>query len=251
MKWVNPLLYPLAILSAGIVLIGGTRLLRLPPVVIGPIAAGVALVGAMVLKGREPDYAGITDPDLARELRDVKTSAIGLQSRATALRLEAAKYLTHSAQVDLLASMQMACDRALTFPAKVDELGNRLEQTDSILSVEELRSQLKEAQQSLKLAQAQQKHHGSSGIASQQLEDLITSLQRNLQLAQDGEDTRLAQVINLATVMQDLAGALQKLQNKLRLADVNNVQQLLELQGLSEDLISLENSFDLLTRGEK
>ncbi|MEB3293781.1 MAG: hypothetical protein VKJ24_11535 [Synechococcales bacterium] len=247
MKWANPLLYPLVMVGTGLVLIGGTRFLRLPPLVTLPIAAGVALVGATVRQKQHPDYSEIADPDLVRELRDVKTNAIGLKTRAAALHLEASKYLTGAAQVDLLASMQMACDRAVTFPARVDALGDRLAQTDSILSVEELRSQLKEAQQSLKLAKAQQKQHSSSGIASQQLEDLIQSLQRNLQLAQDGEDTRLAQVISLATVMQDLAGALQKLQNKLRLADVNDPEQVVMLQGLSEELISLENNFDLLT----
>ncbi|MFP3344818.1 hypothetical protein R0J87_20285, partial [Halomonas sp. SIMBA_159] len=87
----------------------------------------------------------------------------------------------------------------------------------------------------------------SSGASYQQLQSLQESLQRNIRLAKQGEDARQAQVISLNTSIQNLAGVLQQLQNKLRSADLADVQQVTELQNLSEELNSLQENVDILT----
>ena len=56
----------------------------------------------------------------------------------------------------------------------------------------------------------------------------------------------MAQVVSLATLIQDTAGVLQELQNKLREADLNDSTQTLELRSLGEQLNSFQENVDLL-----
>lgn len=237
MQLANPLHYPLAMLAGGIVLVAGVRLIQLPNLVTVPIAIGTTIAAAAVLKSREPVTFDLENPELERELQSVRSTAIELAKKAEPLRQQAATLLTESFQLELLAAVQIGCDRALSLPAKVSDLAKRLQTSRSILSVDEIQHQL---------AEVQQKVRSSSGIAKHHLEQLSNSLRRNLQLAQDGQDTRLAQIVNLSTLIQESAGVLQRLQNQLLAVDVNNPARIPELQALSDELLSLQENIELV-----
>jgi hypothetical protein len=96
------------------------------------------------------------------------------------------------------------------------------------------------------LAEVQQKLRSSSGIAKQHLGQLAESLKRNIQLAQEGQDTRLAQIVSLSTQIQDFAGVLQQLQTKLHTADLTDAEQITQLQALSDEMGSLRDNMYLL-----
>ncbi len=237
MKLVNPLLYPLAVLAGGTTLVIGVRLARLPSVVMLPTSILVATASASWLKSREPETLHLDNSQLAKELQAVYDSAKFLAQQATSLRLEALKLLTDSSQLELLAIVQYACDRAVELPSKIDQLSRRLGGSDSLLSVSDLQEQL---------TQVQNKLQSSSGIATEHLNQLATSLQRNIKLAQQGQDARQAQVVSLSTFIQDTAGVLQELQNKLRGANLNDPSVTLELRSLSEQFNSFQENVDLL-----
>lgn len=237
MKLVNPLSYPVAVLAGGITLVLGVRFAQLPSVVIVPVAVGIATVGAGWLKSREPETFNIENLELATQLQAASMTAKLLAAQAKTLRLEAQKLLTDSFHLELLATIQYACDRAAELPVKIDSWARRLQGGDSLLSVHDLQQQLVKVQTQLPT---------SRGVAKQHLTQLARSLQRNIQLAQQGQDTRQAQVINLATLIQDTAGLLQELQNKLRIADLTDSTTIGELRSLSDELSSFQANVDLL-----
>ena len=237
MKWlVNPLHYPIAVLIGGLVLIVGVRLGGLPSYLIIPISSAIALGGAAVRQSQLPEPLMIENPALAKELESVRNTAQGVAEKAEVLRAEADRALSDtSLQLDLLTQVQYACDRAKELPTQIETLARKFQGSDSLLSISELEDQLADIQ--TKLSQ-------SSGASYQQLQSLQESLQRNIRLAKQGEDARQAQVISLNTSIQNLAGVLQQLQNKLRSADLADVQQVTELQNLSEELNSLQENVD-------
>lgn len=237
MKLVNPLYYPLAVLAGGIALFFGVRLLQFPSLIMLPVASGISLVGASLIKSREPKYSELANPELEREINAVKLAALGLVNQSENLRLEARKLLTDSFQIEVLTALEINCDRIATLPNKIDTLVGNLSGNTSILSVSSLQQQLVEVQQKL---------NSSSGIAKEHLKQLADSLKRNLKLAQDGEDTRLARIINISTLIQDCTGVLQQLQTKLRTSDLTESQQIHEMQLLSDELTSLVENIDLL-----
>lgn len=237
MKLVNPLLYPLGVLAGGITLLVGVRVARLPSVVMLPTAVLITVAGTSWLKSREAETLHPDNSELVTELQAVRNSAKFLATQATTLRLEATKLLTDSSQLELLATVQYACDRAVELPAKIDQLSKRLAGGDSLLSMSDLQQQLSQVQNKLQF---------SSGVAREHLSQLATSLQRNIRLAQQGQDARTAQVVSLATLIQDTAGVLQELQNRLREADLNDSTQTLELRSLGEQLNSFQENVDLL-----
>ncbi|HLO83383.1 MAG TPA: hypothetical protein VK203_00035 [Nostocaceae cyanobacterium] len=237
MKIANPLHYPVAVLAGGITLFIGVRLVQLPSPVMLPVAAVISLAGASFFKSREPQYLELDDPKLEREINTVKASALALANKSNDLILEARKLLNDTFQVELLASIQMSSEKSAELPAKIDYLAKSLKNSTSLLSVDELKQQLTEVNQKLV---------GSSGIAKQHLNQLANSLKRNIQLAKEGEDTRLARIINISTLIQDSAGVLQKLQTQLHAADLTDSEQIQQLQLISEELVSLEENLDLL-----
>lgn len=231
----NPLLYPLAVLAGGITLVVGVRFAQLPNVVMFPVAAVVATAGASWLKSRQIASFNLDNP-VAKELQAVRDRALLLANRATALQLEATKLLTESGEIELLATVQYTCDRAVEFAAKIDRLAKRLEGSNPLLSVNDLQEQL---------IAVQAKLQNISGIAKEHLNELANSLQRNIQLAIQGQDTRQAQVISLAILIQDAAGVLQELQNKLR-DDLSDASQMMELRHFCEQLSSYSANVALL-----
>ncbi len=237
MKLANPLHYPAAIFAGGVVLFLGVRFAQLPNTIMLPVAAGIATAGAVYFKSREPESFNLDNPELERELQAVKASAIKLASKANDLRQEATKLLTDSFQIELLAAVQLSCNRAKELPDKIDYLARRLQGSDSLLSVDELRNTLAEVQRKISL---------SDGIAKQHLGQLETSLQRNIQLAQEGRDTRLSQIVSLSIHIQDFGGVLQQLQNKLRTTDLSDLEQVSELQAVTDELSSLQENVYLL-----
>jgi hypothetical protein len=237
MKLANPLYYPFAVLSGGIILFAGVRFLNLPSALMLPISAAVTVAGAAVLKSREPEYFNLNNPGLERELQSVRQQAKVLADKAISLQMEAGQLLVGISDMELLVAVQYSCDRAAELPIKLDEMVLRLLGDDSLLSPQELQRQLDEVQAKISR---------SSGAAKTQLIELSKSLCRNIQLARQGEDARQAQIISLSTVIQDSAGVLQQLQNKLRTSDLTNSEQTRELRELSENFRSFQESVDLL-----
>ncbi|MFB6276965.1 MAG: hypothetical protein ABEI32_12575 [Halothece sp.] len=235
----NPLHYPIAVLVGGIVLVVGVRVLSLPSYVILPISGAIATAGASLRKTQLPDPLAIDNPALAKDLETVRETAKGVAEKAEVLRQEADRALSEtSLQLDFLTQIQYACDRAQELPSQIETLAGKFQGSDSLLSVSQLQAQL---------ADIQDKIPNSSGASRQQLESLQQTIQRNIKLAQQGEDARQAQIISLNTSIQNLAGVLQQLQNKLRSADLADSQEINELQGLSEELNSLQENVDILT----
>jgi len=238
MKLANPLNYPLAVLAGGILLVAGVRLVRLPAPVVVPLATVVAIGGATFLKSQERKYLHLDNPALMRELLAVKQQAQDLADKAIDLRAEASRLLTSSSQIDLLSSVQFACDRASELPNKIEELAHRLQGADSLLSVANLQQQLDVAEARLQRT--------SDGAAREQLSQLIQSLERNIQLAQQGQDARQAQVLSLSRLIYDSAGVLQSMQNQLRTSDLADAEAAGELQTLSHELKLFQENVDLV-----
>ncbi|WP_231866915.1 hypothetical protein [Anabaena sp. 4-3] len=239
MRLVNPLYYPLAVLGGGVTLFVGVRLVSLPSPVMLPLAIGVAMTGASFLQSRQSRCLELDNPELEREILGVKKSALVLVNQAKSLRLEAQRLLTDTFQVELLTTVSMSCDRVADFPGKFDLLVQHLQGSNSLLSVDELKGQLKEVKQKLS---------SSSGIAKTHLNQLADSLKRNIKLAQAGEDGRLVRIINISILMQDFAGVSQKLQTGLRTSDLSDGEQIHQLQLVADELYSLSESLDLVVR---
>ena len=237
MKIANPLHYPLAVLCGGILCVLGVRLAQLPSWVVLPGAAIIATAGSVALKAREPENLGLGNAALERELQSVCEKVQLLTEQADALKAEATRLLTDANQMELLGTVQYACDRAHELPAKIDQLTHRLKGRDSLLSVADLQTQLTGV--NAKLA-------SSSGAAREQWAKLAHSLNRNIELAKQGEDARQAQIVSLSTLVSDAAGVLQQLQNKLRKADLSNAAEATELQTLSQEFSGFQENMELL-----
>ncbi|MGH1394503.1 MAG: hypothetical protein ACRAVC_10770 [Trichormus sp.] len=239
MKLVNPLYYPVAVLVGGLTLFVGVRLGNLSSLVMIPVASGVAVAGASFLKSREGEVLKLDNPALEREILTVKSSALALANQAQAMRLEVQKLLTDTFHVELLTTVLMSCDRAAELPGKIDMLVFKLHNTNSLLSIEALQQQLKEVKKKLP---------STAGVPQRHLKQLAKSLKRNIKLAQEGEDSRLARIINIATLIQNYAGVLQKLQTKLRTSDLSDAAQINALQLIADELSSLAENLDLVVR---
>lgn len=242
MKLANPLFHPLAILASMITLFVGVRLLRVSEVIAIPMAGAVALAGASLQRSRQPVTWDLEDPKLERQLREAGGQAQQLAQKAEDLKTEATSTLTEVSQIDLLVAVQRACERIQQLPEQVDRMARSLHGTDSLLSVVDLQAQL---------AQSQARLRESSGVTQQQLLRMTESLERNIQLAQQGEDARRAQVASLSTQILDAAGLLQELQNKLRTSKLTEVNDLQEMQQLSEELQAFQANVDLLVMSQQ
>jgi hypothetical protein len=240
MKLANPLNYPLAVLAGGILLVVGVRLAKWPGAVVIPLSVAVTTGGSAWLKSRGPEGLGLEDPALEREILAAKQQAKALAEKASDLRSEAGRLLTAATHIELLSTVQYACDRASELPDKIDELARKLSGTDSLLSVADLENQLNAAQGRLR--------HTTDGPAREQLLQLTQSLERNIQLAQQGEDAREAQVVNLSRMIFDSAGVLQSMQNQLRTANLSDAKAVGELQTLSDELKLFQENVDLLVK---
>jgi hypothetical protein len=238
-KLANPFYYPLAVFVGGVSLFVGVRFVRLPSLVMLPMAAGITVAGASFLKFREPQYLELDSPELEREINNIKISALALVNQVNELRLEAKKLLTDAFQLELLAGIEMSGDRLVELPGKIDNLVWNINGSNSLLSGDALQKQLQEVKQ---------KVQSSSGVAKQHWQQLAESLQRNIKLSREGEDTRLARIINISTLIQDSAGLLQRLQTKLRNSDLSDSEQINGMVLLSDELNSLTENLDLLVR---
>lgn len=237
MRWVNPLYSPLSVLLGCIVLGVGVRVIKAPSIAVVPIAviASALTAGAFASKASSSDP--VINPALAQELSSIRQQAQTLARKAQAIEAEAKQLLESSAFVDLFGTVQYACERTSELPAKIDRLAQRLQGDDSILSVTELQKQLQEVQSKLS---------ASTGVAQVQLLRLTESLQANIQLAQQGQDARQAQVASLSTLILDSARVLQTLQNQLRTLDLTDAAQTADLQSLGNELKAFQENLDLL-----
>jgi hypothetical protein len=233
----NPLIYPLSVLVGGITLVVSVRLANLPSAIAVPMAIGVATVGAGMIKTFRPERLNLGNPDLERHLKAVIDSASALIGAASALSVEADKLLTESDQIELLAAVKYACDRTIALPDEIKLLAKRMSGANSLLMVNELKREINKVQNKLS---------ASSGVERDELQKLKVSLENNLQLAQQGQDARKAQVINLDRLITAQAGILQQLQNKLRTSDLHNNSQVVELRSLSNDISDIYSNLNQL-----
>jgi len=132
-------------------------------------------------------------------------------------------------------------DRAAEFPNKIDLLIQKFKGGEALLSLPDLEQQLKKVK--LKLLKLES---SSSSIAQTQLQSLSASLERNIELVRHGESTKQAQVASLSTLVADASGTLQELQNKLRIVNLNDLQQTEELRSLTYELSSFQENAELL-----
>jgi ABC-type molybdate transport system substrate-binding protein len=230
MRWVNPLSAPLAVLAASLLFLAGLRLLDLPIWIALPVAIVVAFGLAPFLQAKP----SATNPELARELEAAKQRAQELSTKADSFYAEATKLLTAPGQVEALGIVQYARSRVQDLPTRVAQLADRFEGSGSLLALDDLRQQLQGVEA---------KASKSSGVARTQFVQLADSLRRNIRLAQEGQDARIAQVTSLNTLILDTAGTLQAMQNRLRTADLPQVK---ELQSLDEQLSAFSEGVDLL-----
>ncbi|KKJ00361.1 hypothetical protein [Prochlorothrix hollandica] len=236
-KLANPLNYPLAVVVGGIVLVGGVRWMQWPSGVVLPTAIATTTVVAALRKTQEPETFDWGNAALERDFKTIQGNAQTLAQRAEILRSEASLRLTESHQMDLLVVVQLACDRAQELPDNIQALARKLQGQDSLFAVESLEKQLQQAQ-----AQARQ----TDGMAHQQWQKVMASLQRNIQLAHQGQDARQAQMISLSSLILESAEVLQQLQLHLRSADLSNSADTDDLVSLSETLRGCQANVDLL-----
>jgi ABC-type molybdate transport system substrate-binding protein len=230
MRWVNPLSAPLAVLAASFLFLVGLRFLDVPIWIALPVAIVVAFGLAPFLQAKR----SAANPELARELEAAKQRAQELSTKADSFYAEATKLLTAPGQVEALGIVQYARSRVQDLPTRIAQLADRFEGSGSLLAVEDLRQQLQGVEA---------KASKSSGVARTQFVQLADSLRRNIRLAQEGQDARVAQVTSLNTLILDTAGTLQAMQNRLRTTDLPQVK---ELQSLDEQLTAFSESVDLL-----
>jgi chromosome segregation ATPase len=233
---VNPLEYWPAVLVAAVILVVGVRLFEHPWWLMLPIVVVLAWLLAVVLAGRERSRLGFADRDLVRELQTARQQARDLAAGAIELQQEAQRLLTRPEQLDLLGTVQFCCDRVAELPQKLEEMARRLQGGEALLSIDQLQQQRKRVKRDLA---------DSRGAAKEQLQVLLTSLERNIELAQQGADAREAQVLSLSTMIASTAGVLQQLQNKLRTADLRDQSQQAELRSLSEALSGAQANLDV------
>ncbi|MGF1498946.1 MAG: hypothetical protein ACFB8W_19285 [Elainellaceae cyanobacterium] len=241
MKLANPLYYPVPVLIGAIALVLGVRIARLPSLVMVPVSVAIATAGAAYRKGQEPERYELNNPALEQELQAVRQQAVTVATQANALRDEATQLLTDAHQMELLGTVQYACDRASELPGNIDQMVRRMRGSDSLLSVSDLKQQLQNAEA---------KRASSTGAARDQWTKLAETLRRNIQLAQEGRDARQAQVAGLSNLILNAAGVLQQLQNKLRTADFTDTTQALEVRSLSDEFNSVQENLSLLTSSD-
>jgi hypothetical protein len=228
-KLANPIYYPIAVLAGGIVLVIGTRFFKASNFVVLPAAAVVTTGIATLIRSQKV---------ILRDLRSIKYQAKILAQQAQLLKQDADKILIHnSSQLELLGVVQLSCDRAIELPKNIDRLIQNISESESLLLVEELQQQL---------TKVRAKIDSSSGVYRDNLRRLESSLKNNIQLAQMGQDTRQSQVINLQTLIQDSAGVLQELQNKLASADLSQSSELESLIELGNELNSYQENVDII-----
>jgi chromosome segregation ATPase len=239
MKWINPLYSPAAVFLGCLTLVLGVRLAKGQIVIVVPVAIAVATLSAALLTPAASSTKPTTlNPRLDKELSGIRQQAQTLAQKAQKLGAEAHQILGESPYMELLGTVQYACERTCELPIKIDELAQRLQGEDSILSVGELQHQLREVESKLKT---------SSGEAAQaQLHKLAESLRRNIQLVQQGQDARQAQVLSLSTLILESAGVLQTMQNQLRSLDLEDSTQTAQLKSLSNELRDFQENLDLL-----
>jgi chromosome segregation ATPase len=241
MKWTNPLHNPAAVFLGCVILVLGVRLGKVSSVIVVPVAIAMSTLSASLLKpaALKPSAARpVLNSALETELTAMRQQAQTLAQKAQKLSAEANQILSTSPYLDLLGTVQFACERTGELPAKIDALALRLQGEDSILSVGELQNQLREVQDKLKT---------NPGEAAQaQLQKLADSLKRNIELTQQGQDARQAQVLSLSTLISESAGVLQTMKNQLRSLDLADTTQADQLQSLSNELRDFQENLDLL-----
>lgn len=238
-KLTNPFDYPLAILVGGIVLVAGVRFLKTPNLVILPTAAIVATATAVYCKSREPDPEKSARREVEKELTSLKASGQSLAEKAEAVRRETGQLLGQEADyLELLVRIEEACSSMADIPHRLEELERRLPRSAAVLSLAKLEADLDSARARLT---------NSTGIARQQAGELVESLERNLELVRTSGSVNLAKLLNLRVMIENTAGILQELQNKIRLSSRPDRERVREVEELCDRLRGARSNLDILT----
>ncbi|GAB4383532.1 MAG: hypothetical protein Kow00121_45560 [Elainellaceae cyanobacterium] len=236
MKLANPLHYPVTIVVAGVALVGGIRLARVPAPIMLPLSVAIAIGGA-AFRQSQASVPEVGNSELKAELNIVHRQAQVVVQQAEEIRQLAAHQLSEPSHLELLVAVQSACDRASELPAKVLFFTERIQGKESEFAIDELQQQLIQVEQRLSL---------SPGIAYDQLTKLAEGLQHGIQLAWEGQDTRQAQMSILSMLVLDAVEVLQQMQNLLQLPDLPGAAQIADLQRLSEELGILQANIAFL-----
>jgi hypothetical protein len=237
-KIANPFYYPVSVLIGGLALVLGIRWLGMPNLVILPSSVALTVLSATGLKARELDPKEILKRQLTQQLEEVRHLSEQLGQKTETLRQEANQKLSQNQfELDLLIAVQEICDFNQEIPKIIAEIEQKFSKNESVLSIEQLNHQLLEVNK---------KVTSSSGSVRKQLEQLAVSLERNLNLAKTGEDTRQAQIFNLHRIIQDAAGSLQQLQNQLRTANLSKTEDIQTLKFLTEEIKNQQEQFAIL-----
>ncbi|MBR8832172.1 MAG: hypothetical protein Cpurp_13320 [Chlorogloea purpurea SAG 13.99] len=212
--------------------------MKIPSFLILPSAALVSTAAATYFKSQEPDPEKLAQKEVERELLQIKSSSLDLAVTAKALQQEAGNLLSRDSEnMDLLISLQEACYTISEIPPKIDELQRQLPKTNSVLSIATLEENLRSARNLLA---------SSDRIAKEGARELVRSLERNLELAKTGSSANLAKVLNVRKMINDVAGVLQEIQNKIRYLKRGDGEQIKEIEALCDRLKSLRDNFDIL-----
>ena len=193
----DPLRHPLAMAAAGAVLVIGVKLLPWGWLLAPPLALLVAF-------GMAHQRRQATLPDLIRR-------ALQLAAGADAVSAEAGQRLIQVGSIGRLTAIQICCQRVVDLPAKLERLGaagTADAPRSTLLSTRNLEQRLRQERQRLA------REAGSD--LKRQRERLVTQLERNLALAQQGMEAGSLRVMAVSEHLESVAGDLQELQVQLR-----------------------------------
>lgn len=204
----DPLLYPLAVLAGGLVLVAGVRVAALGV----PVSASAAVLTALLvgeqrrrserLPGRKPS------PAAEAALEQALATALDLAQRSRQLNREASARLGGIEGMEDLAELQLSDQRLQELPDRLRSFGDRLESSGgSQVPVQRLRQ---------RLAEEERRARSASGALQQQRLQLVQQLQANLELARRGHDEREVRALSLTILLESASGELLALQERLR-----------------------------------
>lgn len=235
-----PLQYSIAILAGGIVLVGGTRSGKIPNSVLFPSVAIVTVVTAIGLKAIEPDPEKLAREEIDRELRNLKVSGQELALRAGFVRQEAGQILSREVEYKkLFARIEKTCEPFADLVPVIEEFGRRIPRKTAGSCRAELKKELHSARALVS---------SSQGIARQQTEELVTALEKNLELAKTGNSLTVAKLLQLQAIVQDATELLQDVQNKVRRIHRRGGDRVAEIGELCDRLQGISRTLEILIR---
>ncbi|MCP9848630.1 hypothetical protein [Cyanobium sp. Morenito 9A2] len=209
--WVNPLDEPLAVATAGLLLVAVVRLglLALVPGLL--LGLGAALLLAALgrsLRRRPSQDQRLHDRRVEAGIDAALLRASELAAQAETLRLQAIERFTATVQLEGLGRVQLCCERLAALPQRLESRRPLLQSGGGVLlSTVDLSVRLRSEQQALT--------RDADGPLRQERRRLVDQLSRNLSAAHQGMDEREARLLALATRLEAIDGGLQLLRRQI------------------------------------